>query len=123
MIAAEGDSWFQYPFVLEDVIDWVFRDFAVFCQSEAGDTLDNMVRRAEYLDALERTGGRILLLSGGGNDLVAGGHIAEHLQPFDKTLTPAQYLLPSFGEVLDGASRQHREDRPLGRPRLSEARR
>lgn len=103
LIAAEGDSWFQYPFVLEDVIDWVFRDFAVFCQSEAGDTLDNMVRRAEFLDALERTGGRILLLSGGGNDLVAGGHIARHLKPFDKALTPAQYLLPSFGKVLDGA--------------------
>jgi len=102
-IAAEGDSWFEFPFVLEDVIDWVFKDFAVYCQSEAGDTLENMVRKAEYLDALERTGGRILLLSGGGNDLVAGGNIAAHLRPFDATLTPAQYLLPSFGGVLDDA--------------------
>ncbi len=103
LIAAEGDSWFEYPFVLEDVIDWVFKDYAVFCRSEAGDTLDNMVRQAEYLDALERTGGRVLLLSGGGNDLVAGGHIAKHLMPFDKSLAPAQYLRPSFGAVLDGA--------------------
>ena len=45
----------------------------------------------------------MLLLSGGGNDLVAGGNIAAHLRPFDPSLTPAQYLLPSFGGVLDGA--------------------
>ncbi len=81
----------------------MFEDFAVYCRSEAGDTLENMVRQAEYLDALERTGGRLLLLSGGGNDLVAGGNIAAHLRPFDATLTPAQYLLPSFGGVLDDA--------------------
>ena len=62
-----------------------------------------MLRRGEYLDALDRTGGRVLLLSGGGNDLVAGGNLAQHLRPFDPRLQPAQYLLPSFGAVLDGA--------------------
>ena len=105
LIAAEGDSWFQYPFRLKDVIDWTFETYAVYCKSEAGDTLENMVRRAEYLDALERTGGRVLLLSGGGNDLVAGGNLAQHLRPFDPALQPAQYLLPSFGGVLDAAIR------------------
>ena len=30
LIAAEGDSWFQFPFILKDVIDWVFEDFAVY---------------------------------------------------------------------------------------------
>ena len=45
LIAAEGDSWFQFPFILKDVIDWTFERFAVYCRSEAGDTLDNMVRR------------------------------------------------------------------------------
>jgi lysophospholipase L1-like esterase len=103
LIAAEGDSWFQYPILLKDVIDCVFDDYAVFCRSEAGDTLDNMVRRKEYLDALERTGGRLLLLSGGGNDLVAGGELAQHLRPFDPALAPAEYLLPSFNGVLDAA--------------------
>jgi hypothetical protein len=105
LIAAEGDSWFQYPFRLKDVIDWTFESYAVYCRSEAGDTLENMVRRGEYLDALERTGGRILLLSGGGNDLVAGGNLAQHLRAFNPALQPAQYLLPSFGGVLDGAIR------------------
>jgi len=103
LIAAEGDSWFQYPILLNDVIDCIFEHYAVFCRSEAGDTLDNMVREQEYLDALERTGGRLLLLSGGGNDLVAGGELARHLRAFDPTLTAAQYLLPSFNSVLDAA--------------------
>lgn len=103
LIAAEGDSWFQYPIRLKDVIDWTFETYAVYCRSEAGDTLENMVRRGEYLEALERTGGGVLLLSGGGNDLVAGGNLARHLRPFDARLEPAQYLLPSFGGVLDGA--------------------
>lgn len=103
LIAAEGDSWFQYPLILKDTIDWIFENYAVYCRSEAGDTLDNMVRRAEYIEALERTGGQLLLLSGGGNDMVAGGNLAEHLRAFDKTLTPAQYLLPSFSGILDDA--------------------
>lgn len=103
LIAAEGDSWFQYPILLKDVIDCVFDHYAVLCRSEAGDTLDNMVKEKEYLDALERTGGRLLLLSGGGNDLVAGGELARHLRDFDPSLTPSQYLLPSFNDVLDAA--------------------
>jgi hypothetical protein len=103
LIAAEGDSWFQYPVMLKDVIDWTFDKFAVFCRSEAGDTLDNMVRRGEYIDALDRTGGQLLMLSGGGNDMVAGGELAEHLRDFDPTLAPAQYIRPSFGRILDAA--------------------
>lgn len=103
LLAAEGDSWFQYPFRLMDVIDWMFAAYPVYCRSEAGDTLENMLRRGEFLTALDHTGGQILLLSGGGNDLVAGGNLAAHLRPFDPGLAPAQYLLPSFGAVLDQA--------------------
>ena len=58
-----------------------------------------MVRRAEYLGALERTGGRLLLLSGGGNDMVAGGNLAQHIRSFDENLQPAQYLMPSIANI------------------------
>ncbi len=106
LIVSEGDSWFQYPFVLKDVIDCVMDDYAVFSLDAAGDTLDNMVRRPEYLDALEDTGASILLLSGGGNDLVAGGNLARHLRPFDPRLAPEGYLLASFDALLDHAIAQ-----------------
>jgi hypothetical protein len=105
-IVSEGDSWFQYPIVLKDVIDWLNDDYAIFSLGAAGDTLDNMLRRPEYLDALEDTRGSILLLSGGGNDLVAGGHLANHLRQFDPRLSAEGHLLASFDGVLDSAMRR-----------------
>jgi hypothetical protein len=106
LIVSEGDSWFQYPFILKDVIDCLSDDFAVFSLGAAGDTLDNMVRRPEYLDALEDTGASILLLSGGGNDLVAGGSLAKHLRDYDPRLSPEGHLLGSFDGLLDHAMAQ-----------------
>ena len=46
LLAAEGDSWFQFPFVLKDVIDWTFERFAVYCRSEAGDASARLDERA-----------------------------------------------------------------------------
>ena len=73
IIVEEGDSWFQFPVLLKDTIDVLMEEFAVFSLSAGGDTLHNMVRKGEYRTALEETGASVLLLSGGGNDLVADG--------------------------------------------------
>ena len=105
VIVSEGDSWFQYPLLLKDVIDWLMDDYAVMSLGAAGDTLGNMAAEMEMLEALEDTGASVLLLSGGGNDLVAGGNLAAHLREDDGsgTMKPEDYLLPSFGQVLDEA--------------------
>jgi hypothetical protein len=103
IIVEEGDSWFQYPMLLKDTIDHLSEDYAIFSLGAAGDTLDNMVAQAEYVDALQATGASILLLSGGGNDLVAGGNLAKHLRPFMPGLAPEAYLLKSFDRLLDTA--------------------
>ena len=105
VVVSEGDSWFQYPFVLEDVIDWLVEDYAVFSLGAGGDTLQNMAREMEPLGALEDTGGTLLLLSGGGNDIVAGGNLAAHLRRYDgnPAMRPADFLLPSFDRVVDEA--------------------
>ena len=42
-LLAEGDSWFEYPILLKDVIDHLEDDYAIYCASAAGDTLANMV--------------------------------------------------------------------------------
>lgn len=47
LIAAEDDSWFQYPWTLHGVIDQAVDDFAVLCTSAAGDLLENMARESE----------------------------------------------------------------------------
>ncbi|MGR3320709.1 MAG: D-Ala-D-Ala carboxypeptidase family metallohydrolase [Pseudooceanicola sp.] len=103
VIVSEGDSWFQYPLLLDDTIDVLMRDYAILSLGAAGDLLGRMAQKAEFLPALRETGARILLLSGGGNDLVAGGALAQHLEQFHPDLTAADYLLPSFQALLDDA--------------------
>jgi metacaspase-1 len=103
VIVSEGDSWFQYPILLDDVIDHLTRKFAILSLDAAGDTLDNILTAAEYRDALVKTGASILLFSAGGNDLLGGGNLASHLRQYDPTVPQrpaADYLLPSFDRVL-----------------------
>ncbi|MGA0614922.1 caspase family protein [Paracoccus sp. KR1-242] len=102
-LAAEGDSWFQYPVRLFDVIDYVAERYAVFDSSAAGDLLENMARQREYIDALRQSGADILLLSAGGNDVCAGGALADHLEDFDPALQPADYLKRGYQDLLDSA--------------------
>jgi len=107
VIVSEGDSWFQYPFVLKDVIDHLAQDFAVLSLGAAGDTLANMINEREFLDPIGRYSASVFLISGGGNDLVADGFLAEHLREFDPALAPADYLLPSFGDLVATAIQQY----------------
>jgi hypothetical protein len=44
---AEGDSWFQFPFLLDDVVDQLYDRCAIYCCSAAGDLLSDMARQDE----------------------------------------------------------------------------
>ncbi|MDV7143982.1 caspase family protein [Tropicimonas sp. TH_r6] len=103
VIVSEGDSWFQYPVRLHDTIDKLMERYAVYSLGAAGDLLKQIARKQQYLKALQETGGSILLLSGGGNDLVAGGALADYLEEFDVDLRPGDYLKSSFQSLLDSA--------------------
>jgi len=73
VLVSEGDSWFQFPVLLSDVIDGLTGDYNVWSVDAAGDTLQNMVfDGAEYMQALRRNAGNVkaFLFSGGGNDIV-----------------------------------------------------
>jgi len=73
VLVSEGDSWFQFPVLLSDVIDDLANDYNVWSVDAAGDTLQNMVfDGAEYMQALRRNAGSVkaFLFSGGGNDIV-----------------------------------------------------
>lgn len=73
VLVSEGDSWFQFPILLSDVIDNLQDDFNIWSVDAAGDTLQNMVHdNAEYLAALRRNAGKVraFLFSGGGNDVI-----------------------------------------------------
>ncbi len=103
IIVSEGDSWFQYPVKLEDVIDDLMQDYAVWSLDAAGDTLDNMIAEGEYLKAVYEFNPDIFLISAGGNDMVGGGSLANHLRDFDPQLPPAGHLKESYSVVIERA--------------------
>lgn len=73
VLVSEGDSWFQFPFLIDDVIDHLGRDHLIWSIGAAGDTARNMVfEQPEYLAALEAQAGRVqaFLFSAAGNDVI-----------------------------------------------------
>lgn len=74
-IYSEGDSWFQFPKFLKDVIDWLndHDDFLVMCEAYGGDWITNIVYEEQYVQGLTTYPPDFFLISGGGNDLV-GNH-------------------------------------------------
>jgi hypothetical protein len=75
ILVSEGDSWFQFPFLIEDVIDQLEPDFLIWSLDAAGDTADNMINRhPEYMTELRdqqkkhKVSG--FLFSAAGNDVI-----------------------------------------------------
>lgn len=104
-VVAEGDSWFQYPIFLTDTIDHLTNlekfDYAIYCASEAGDLLENMVLENELSQAVADNDPDVVLLSGGGNDMVGKGRLLHMIHSFDKKLRPEEYPNEKFSEFLD----------------------
>lgn len=71
IIASEGDSWSQFPFLLDDVFDQIEPGYLTWCVAAAGDTLQNMIiDKPHFIKAIQEGGAgvRALLFSGAGND-------------------------------------------------------
>lgn len=101
-IVAEGDSWFQYPIKLNDVLDQLYKRYAIRSFAEAGDTLKNYLKDKEYLDIIGQEKAEFFLVSGGGNDMV-GDEFQYFLRdtPDPNDTTPKRYLNNKFFEELD----------------------
>ncbi|WP_420862647.1 trypsin-like peptidase domain-containing protein [Algirhabdus cladophorae] len=83
-IVSEGDSWFQYPTQLKDIIDHLMVDHAILSLGAAGDELKDIQRQREILVNLQAEDASALLLSGGGNDLFANGQLGQLVEePFE----------------------------------------
>lgn len=102
-VVAEGDSWFQYPFLIEDVIDHLFDRWAIYCVSAAGDLLRDMARQDEITAAVVSQKPHVLLLSAGGNDVLGGGALQRYLKPFAPGLTAPQYVTTDFDDLLNAS--------------------
>ncbi|QTF93588.1 hypothetical protein [Halomonas sp. BM-2019] len=113
IIYAEGDSWFQFPFLLRDLVNQLSSTHLVWCTSEPGDTLQNMVHdKPEYLRTLNEllvTRGlpvRYFLFSGAGNDVVGQDDsgiaaLSRIVRPFDPDKPPQWHVeTPALEDVL-----------------------
>jgi hypothetical protein len=130
VLYAEGDSWLQFPFLLKDLVDHLGANFRIWCTSEAGDTLENMVfKKPEYLKQLHhliddrKLEVRAFLFSGAGNDVVGKGAdgspaLERIVRPYDPQQTIAwhietdalietlAFIEKSYRRVLDDVDRE-----------------
>ena len=102
-LIAEGDSWFQFPFLhVTDTIGHLRRTHNIFSLARAGQELRQMA--ADAVVGL----GRVLiefkpdavLLSGGGNDLVGFNGLALHLHKYMPGRRPEDYLRADVNQTL-----------------------
>jgi len=83
IILAEGDSWFEYPIFVKDIIDHLNSDkhgYAIYSQAYGGDWLSNILYEHEYIEELSLLKPDVFLISGGGNDLVGSYRLAHFVR-------------------------------------------
>ena len=78
LIVAEGDSWFQFPFFVRDIIDWLSDEpnYAVYSIAYGGDWFTNILYDEKYIEELSIHRPDVFLISGGGNDFVGANRLA-----------------------------------------------
>ncbi len=73
VLVSEGDSWFQFPMLIDEVVDQLYNDYLIWSVGAAGDTAENMVGdNAEYKTALlkHRDSVKGFMFSAAGNDII-----------------------------------------------------
>lgn len=104
-VISEGDSWFQYPIYVKDIIDWLIEDknYAVYSLGAGGDWLANIFEQREYIKVLERTDHpQVFLISGGGNDLLQDFRITKLLHTHAEVNSddPKDYVKEEFSHLI-----------------------
>ena len=97
VLVSEGDSWFQFPFLIREVIDHLEKDYLIWSVGAAGDTAGNMIygpqakKKTEYMQALRKQKESVkgFLFSAAGNDIIGEDPATQKsalfdiLKPFD----------------------------------------
>lgn len=115
ILVAEGDSWFQFPILIDEVVDALGKDYLIWCTSAAGDTARNMVfgpsgsGHTEYMTELRRFRDKVqgFLFSAAGNDIIGEDEVAgdgtpvliKILKPGGPSSNPGDYV--NMSELSD----------------------
>ncbi|WP_105370796.1 hypothetical protein [Neorhizobium huautlense] len=111
LLVSVGDSWFQFPIFLDDVIDQLGSAYSIWSLDVAGDTLENMIlRQKRHIAGLKQWKGKAkaLLVSGSGNDIVGEDPdgvsvLTKILKPFCRGKPPEWYIKTGEFERRIGA--------------------
>lgn len=120
VLVAEGDSWFQFPFIIDEVIDHLGDDYSIWSLGAAGDTAANMTgNRSEYMRGLNKWSSRVpvrgFLFSAAGNDVIgedeSGQPVLEKLlKPYQAGADPAWHIdRDAFSDTLSSLSGAYRK--------------
>jgi hypothetical protein len=119
VLVSEGDSWFQFPFFLKDVIDQLGSDHLIWSLDAAGDTALNMVYGdSEYMRGLNRMKSKkvqALLFSAAGNDVIgedsSGNPVLQTLLKTFKAGQSAAWHVDQaqLAKILDFLEKAYRE--------------
>ncbi len=108
-IVAEGDSWFQYPFMLRDILDYLGGVYNVYSVAAAGATLEDYLKNSEFLESIAQVKPAYFLLSGGGNDLLGEAFAGLISTTPDITQTgPSRYFTEAFAATLTAVCERYR---------------
>lgn len=111
IIFSAGDSWFQYPVFLRDVIQHLSDDEnkAILSFGANGDLLSAMAARREWAESLPIYNPKIILLSLGGNDLFAEGKFENVLRPYRSDVGAEDLIdMEAYEALLKGVEADYR---------------
>ncbi len=96
IIVAEGDSWFLYPILVKDTLDYIMEGWPLKSLAWAGDTLENYKKSGKLLKYVKKLNPKYVLISGGGNDII-GSDIQQFLKnDVTNAIKPSDYLNNQF---------------------------
>lgn len=101
VIIAEGDSWFLYPFLITDTIDYLSEYFPVKSLASAGAGYSKIKKDNNLLTKVQELKPKYILLSIGGNDIL-GHPIKEFLVAQIPTASSSEsYLNERFTQTIN----------------------
>ncbi len=108
IILAEGDSWFEYPIFVKDIVDYLNKskkEYAIFSQAYGGDWLSNILYEHEYIEKLSLLKPDVFLISGGGNDLVGDKRLAQLVHKRNNVNIDPNNKLQTIEEKMEFANK------------------
>lgn len=109
-IVSEGDSRFQFPMMVDDIIDYLSERYAIYSLGEGGDTSATICgeREQEIIPAVQQFDPHCFLLSRGGNDMVKNGGLANLVHEHMPGAEPEAHLHPNLDDLIAGLQKRFR---------------